>query len=63
MAVKTPVFNVSPQVHEARMTKKRPKPLPVVLLLLFFSVLMVIFGKAPVNRIPVFIPFGMQTVK
>jgi hypothetical protein len=64
MVPKQVIFNQAEPFRQlGRMTKKRPKPLPVVLLLLFFSIVRIIFGNAPKSRVAAFILLARRLVK
>ena len=64
MAAMGLIFNVTGRVRDdLQATKKRPKPLPVELLLLFFSVFIVIVGKTPIGEAEQVIQLRIPNVK
>ena len=64
MAVMGLIFNVNGSARDdLQATKKRPRPLPVELLLLFFSVFVVIVGKTPMSEVAQVIQLRIPNVK
>ena len=64
MAAMGLIFNVNGRARDdLQATKKRPRPLPVELLLLFFSVFIVIVGKTPMSEVAKVIQLRIPNVK
>lgn len=64
MAAMGLIFNVNGWARDdLQATKKRPRPLPVELLLLFFSVFIVIVGKTPMSEVGQVIQLRIPNVK